>query len=427
MANLLGQKDLARIVSKIVAHNVRAHPADWASIRALEHGVSRTSPHEDVVALFEELLSSSTFVPASDILEVSNEAGGCLNVAKFGPSSFYETNETSVEQQVVDICQQVNWLKLQDAVDTSVRLLDSAFNAHPTRPLALGVFGLAELLFRLGIPYGDNPFCLLFLDELFFYIAFWAYKTSVELARERGSYQNCNNKQAAAHPFVTRLQQGINARGLNYPLTGEVVKYGIRNVSLLGHSSAGFPGFTCGTSSGIDVFPQLSWVHKGAVGECVETASIASDYLEFSESRLRVSAFPDYFVTAATVSQQDTLRVHSVVQYWSDRALVDRHTSDSPALDITDWIPTNPPELETIDPSVVEQLPTQDVIVKNCSLTQGDPGLVLNLTLEIRNPETKKYQPLKTIPAVLPPAYDYQVQRSTIPAAPGRKKSNAPK
>ncbi|HEX6977237.1 MAG TPA: vitamin B12-dependent ribonucleotide reductase [Patescibacteria group bacterium] len=94
---------------------------------------------------------------------------------------------------------EVDWDKLEDSVNTSVRLLDSVIEMNPfplpqiadtvkkIRRIGLGVGGFADMLIQLGIPY-DSEEALKLGEKVMKFINTHAHLASGELAKERGPF-----------------------------------------------------------------------------------------------------------------------------------------------------------------------------------------------------------------------------------------------
>jgi len=94
---------------------------------------------------------------------------------------------------------EVDWEKLQHAVQLAIRFLDNVIEMnhylHPelkrmamgNRKIGLGVMGWAEMLIRLGIPY-DSQQALQLASQLMQFIQQQAEVASATLARQRGSF-----------------------------------------------------------------------------------------------------------------------------------------------------------------------------------------------------------------------------------------------
>jgi ribonucleoside-diphosphate reductase alpha chain len=94
----------------------------------------------------------------------------------------------------------IDHVKLRETIRTAVRALDNVIdiNFYPTesartantrhRPIGLGVMGLANCLYRKGIPFASRE-AVEFNDEIMEAVAYYAYEASSDLAAERGTYQ----------------------------------------------------------------------------------------------------------------------------------------------------------------------------------------------------------------------------------------------
>jgi ribonucleoside-diphosphate reductase alpha chain len=94
---------------------------------------------------------------------------------------------------------QVDFEKLQQTVRTGVRMQDNVIDATPyflaenkkqalgERRVGLGVMGLADLLIYCEKEYG-SPEGNELVDKVFETIATTAYRESIELAKEKGSF-----------------------------------------------------------------------------------------------------------------------------------------------------------------------------------------------------------------------------------------------
>jgi len=93
----------------------------------------------------------------------------------------------------------VNYEKLKQTVEIGVHMQDNVIDATPyfleenkkqalgERRVGLGVMGLHDLLIYCEIPYGSEEGNRL-VDKVFETIATTAYRTSIQLAKEKGSF-----------------------------------------------------------------------------------------------------------------------------------------------------------------------------------------------------------------------------------------------
>jgi ribonucleoside-diphosphate reductase alpha chain len=96
---------------------------------------------------------------------------------------------------------QVDWKGLQKSVATAVRFLDDVVDAnayvpavpqlreaaHRARRIGLGIMGLADLMYHVGVRYGSSE-GLEFGAQVMEFIRYQAMCTSVAMARERGAF-----------------------------------------------------------------------------------------------------------------------------------------------------------------------------------------------------------------------------------------------
>src|SRR5690606_41021721 len=93
----------------------------------------------------------------------------------------------------------VDFEKLEQTVKTGVRMQDNVIDATPyfleenkkqalgERRIGLGVMGLHDLLIYCETEYGSNEGNEL-VDQIFETIATTAYRASIEIAKEKGSF-----------------------------------------------------------------------------------------------------------------------------------------------------------------------------------------------------------------------------------------------
>ena len=91
-------------------------------------------------------------------------------------------------------------VKLSKTIKTAIRMLDNVidinFYSVPQakksnlrhRPIGMGIMGFQDVLYQLNIAYGSQE-AIKFADESMEYISYYAIKSSVDLAKERGSYE----------------------------------------------------------------------------------------------------------------------------------------------------------------------------------------------------------------------------------------------
>ena len=165
-----------------------------------------------------------------------------------------------------------DWDGLAEAVKWSVRFLDNVIdvNKYPleqieyktkrSRRIGLGVMGLADTLFALKIPYNSEE-GFKFMSKLMEFIAYHAYRGSIELAKERGPFPLYWN---SSYP-----KGEMPIEGFYHPewwtldwnkLVEEIKRHGLRNSYVTTVAPTGSISMLVDVSSGLE--PQFALVYE---------------------------------------------------------------------------------------------------------------------------------------------------------------------
>ncbi len=121
------------------------------------------------------------------------------------------------------------------------------------RRTGTGITGEGDMLAALGLRYGTGE-ATEFATQVHKVLAIEAYRSSVEMAKERGKFEIYNSDREKDNPFIQRL------KGEDPELYAEMVKHGRRNISLLTIAPTGTTSLMTQTSSGIE--PTFSPVYE---------------------------------------------------------------------------------------------------------------------------------------------------------------------
>lgn len=220
----------------------------------------------------------------------------------------------------------LNFGALMDAVVIATRFLDNIYElssfplktqektGHASRRLGLGITGLADTYLMLGLRYG-SPSSLELAEHIMRTIRDAAYRTSVVLAREKGSFPRFDATRYGAAHFVLDLPHDVQ---------DQIAAHGIRNSHLLAVAPTGSISLLANNiSSGIE--PVFAFDAKRSVrmadGQLkvfdVQDYAVGLFRAQFGAKR----PLPDYFVTADQVSAADQLAVQAAVQTYVDSAI----------------------------------------------------------------------------------------------------------
>lgn len=235
-----------------------------------------------------------------------------------------------------------NGAKHRAAIETMVQLLDNVLDvtqwpteeqrleAMSKRRIGLGFTGLGSALQQLGIPYG-SAHAVGFVRRISKYQAYWAYKTSCELAKERGAFPLYDADKFCASPFVQKLDH-------DFKIVEGIRRCGIRNGVLLSIAPTGTTSIVAGNiSSGIEpVFShQYRRKVRGGSGELTEEYSVYDyGYLKYCQMQgidpdwqqaagavMGSNALPVGFVTADQLTVEQHLQMTAAAQEWTDAAI----------------------------------------------------------------------------------------------------------
>lgn len=113
------------------------------------------------------------------------------------------------------------------------------------RRTGLGITALGDMLASLGYRYGTDE-SNKFAGEVQRILKLTAYMSSVEMAKERGSFPIYNSSLEENNPFILRIKnEDIN-------LYNEMLKYGRRNIALLTIAPTGSVSILTQTTSGCE-------------------------------------------------------------------------------------------------------------------------------------------------------------------------------
>jgi ribonucleoside-diphosphate reductase alpha chain len=156
----------------------------------------------------------------------------------------------------------VDWKKLAKTIYVGIRFLDDVLTANHypipecktagerSRRIGLGVTGLHYLLIKLGHVYGDEK-CIEFLDRLFATFRNEAYKASVSIAKEKGSFPAFDVDKYCQEEFFKQLPPRLQT---------SIKRHGIRNAVMLTIAPCGTNSMVLGVSSGVE--PIFAPVYK---------------------------------------------------------------------------------------------------------------------------------------------------------------------
>ncbi len=227
----------------------------------------------------------------------------------------------------------VNIDKLKKTVETGVRLQDNVIDATPyfleenktqalgERRVGLGVMGLHDLLIYCETEYGSKEGNVL-VDQIFETIATTAYRTSIQLAKEKGSFPfligtTDEETKALREAFVNTGYM----KQMPEDIREGVREYGIRNSHLLTVAPTGSTGTMVGVSTGLEPYFSFSYFRSGRLGKFIEVnAEIVEEYLK-EHPEQESEDLPNWFISAMDLSPEAHADTQCVIQRWVDSSI----------------------------------------------------------------------------------------------------------
>ncbi len=117
--------------------------------------------------------------------------------------------------------------------------------AYEGRRTGTGITAEGDMLAAMGLKYGSDD-GIEFSVKVHQTLAIEAYRSSVEMAKERGSFTIYDPERENNNPFILRIKEA------DFGLYEKMVKYGRRNIALLTIAPTGTTSLMTQTTSGIE-------------------------------------------------------------------------------------------------------------------------------------------------------------------------------
>lgn len=245
-------------------------------------------------------------------------AGGSCLLGSINLSEFVTENKT------------FNFTDFKKTVDIAVRalnvVLDEGLPLHPLkeqresvrnwRQIGLGIFGLADLLIKMGIKYG-SPESIDLCDMIGHAMAYQAIMTSNSIAIEVGSYPKYKPDAVKQSPFFTEHIDALYRENIS--------EIGLCNSQLLTIAPTGSLSSMLGVSGGIEPVYANYYTRKteslhGHDEYYKVYTPIVKKYID--EHGLKDdSELPDFFVTAQTLNYKERIDMQSIWQRHIDASI----------------------------------------------------------------------------------------------------------
>ena len=238
---------------------------------------------------------------------------GSLNLTRFVLSPF--TPEARIDFRRLMETAQVAVRLLDNVIDVSrFPLPQQAENAYGSRRIGLGITGLADALVMLGLTYGSDRSLAIAADAMR-QICYTAYRVSIDLAQEKGSFPHFERDKYLQGVFISSLPEDIK---------NGIATYGIRNSHLIAIAPTGTISLLAGNvSSGLEPIFAASYARKVLAEDGTPKEFLLTDYA-FERWRAMTGAptpAPDGFVTTADLPVSAHLNMQAALQPFVDNSI----------------------------------------------------------------------------------------------------------
>lgn len=237
---------------------------------------------------------------------------GSINLTQFVREAFTERaclDETGIRATVSSAVR-----LLDNVIDVSqFSLASQAAQARATRRIGLGVTGLADTLMMLNIRYGSEA-SLQMAQSVMRTICQAAYRASIDIAREKGSFPLFDQEKYLAGAFVRTLPDDIQAG---------IARYGIRNSHLMAIAPTGTISLLANNiSSGLEPVFDSEYTRRVLGLDGSYSAYRVVDFAVASWRKLWGNdALPPAFINAHQLSPNDHLHMQAAMQPYVDQAI----------------------------------------------------------------------------------------------------------
>ena len=241
--------------------------------------------------------------------------GGCCNLGSINLDRFVDADSKFLEEE------------FKETVAIATRFMDNVVdynmdrhalpiqkeNAMNDRRVGLGLLGLGDMFVRKQIAY-DSEEALKIAERICNVFRDTAYSTSIELAKEKGSFPNFQWEGFSRSKFIRALPEDIISK---------INKHGIRNSTLLTVPPTGSGAIIARVTSGIEPIFQTSYFRRVKQNEGKEKNY--KEYKIFHPTIYKLfdtdENLPDYIVTSHEIDPYFRVKMQGVIQKYIDTSI----------------------------------------------------------------------------------------------------------
>jgi ribonucleoside-diphosphate reductase alpha chain len=197
------------------------------------------------------------------------------------------------------------------------------------RRTGVGITAEGDMLAALGYKYG-TPEATTFSTDIHKNLALSAYRSSVDMAKDRGAFPIYDSIREEKNPMINRIKEADPA------LYEDMVKYGRRNIALLTIAPTGTTSLMTQTSSGIEPVFMVSYKRRKKVNPNDQNSRV--DFVdEVGDSWEEYHVFHHKFMTWLDVNGFDTTEVAAMNEEDLNKIIAKSPYYGATANDV-DWV-----------------------------------------------------------------------------------------
>ena len=309
---------------------------------------------EPGLIFFDQINKYNVFAKArQEPLRATNPCGE-QSLYPYESCNLGSINLVNLVKRQADGTYEFDWQRYEETIRKTTRFLDNIIdvNHYPvdeiniaskeSRRIGLGVMGVADLLYKLRIPYNSKEGYEL-QSKLSEALTYYSMEESVALAKSRGEFPLCSKTEypEGKIPVAGYYEKPKESHSYEWDaLIEKIKKYGIRNVLTTTVAPTGTLSMIADCSNGMEPAFALVFEKRVTVGRFFYTNKIVEEVLKENDlyndeilakiadnygSLKGIPEIPqwmqDVFVTAMDIHWADHLMAQGVWQDWIGNAI----------------------------------------------------------------------------------------------------------